>query len=149
MRASILVVDDERDICNTLADILRDEGYDVHCAYGAEEGLAILERADAAATLPQLCLVDLLMPGMSGEEFRRRQLASPRLAAIPTMLMSAMVMSAKMRDFAPASGTSRDGGVEWVEKPFVLDRLLETIGTLIARTRPTTRSKPAPRVTEG
>jgi two-component system response regulator CpxR len=100
MLASILVVDDERDICNTLADILRDEGYDVQCAYGAEEALTLLERADAANVLPQLCLVDLLMPGMSGEEFRRRQLASPRLAAIPTLLMSAMVMSPQRRGLA-------------------------------------------------
>ena len=148
MLATILVVDDERDICNTLADILRDEGYDVQCAYGAEEALTLLERADAAGILPQLCLVDLLMPGMSGEEFRRHQLASPRLAAIPTLLMSAMVMSPQMRGFAPAPTTTRDDNVEWVEKPFVLDRLLETIRTLIARTRPTTKSKPAPRVTE-
>ena len=148
MLASILVVDDERDICNTLADILRDEGYEVQCAYGAEEALALLERADAAGVLPQLCLVDLLMPGMSGEEFRRQQLASPRLAAIPTLLMSAMVMSPQMRGFAPPSTTARDDSVEWVEKPFVLDRLFETIRALIARTRPTTKSKPAPRVTE-
>jgi CheY-like chemotaxis protein len=146
MLASILVVDDERDICNTLADILRDEGYDVQCAYGAEEALMLLERADAAGVLPQLCLVDLLMPGMSGEEFRRRQLASPRLAAIPTLLMSAMVMSPQMRGFASAS--PKDDSVEWVEKPFVLDRLFDTIRALIARTRPTTKSKPAARITE-
>jgi CheY-like chemotaxis protein len=148
MLASILVVDDERDICNTLADILRDEGYDVQCAYGAEEALTLLERADAANVLPQLCLVDLLMPGMSGEEFRRRQLASPRLAAIPTLLMSAMVMSPQRRGLASAATTTNDDTVEWVEKPFVLERLFDTIRTLIAHTRPTTKSKPAARITE-
>ncbi len=146
MLTTILVVDDERDLCNTLGDILRDEGYEVQCAYGAEEALALLERADSR--LPQLCLVDLLMPGMTGEEFRQRQLANPRTAAIPTLLMSAMLRTRATSGAVAGSylaGFPADDGVGWVEKPFALDRLLETIRTLVARALPSAKSRQASR----
>jgi CheY-like chemotaxis protein len=59
----ILVVDDNEDARAVLADTLRTEGYDVYEASSGREALDILDRVD-----PCLVLLDLVMPGMSGEE---------------------------------------------------------------------------------
>ena len=79
-----MVVDDDRDIRETVAEVLEDEGYTVVTAENGADALALLERVR-----PQVILLDLSMPVMSGEQFRQRQLADPALAAIPTVVMSA------------------------------------------------------------
>ncbi len=81
----VLVVDDDRDIREAIADVLRDEGYDVRLAANGREALADLAHGDR----PGLILLDLSMPVMSGTEFRRIQLADDALAGIPTAVISA------------------------------------------------------------
>lgn len=81
----ILVVEDDTDVREALSDALRDEGYPVQEAAHGQAALQCLE----AGALPALILLDLAMPVMNGTEFRLRQLADPRLAAIPTVVLSA------------------------------------------------------------
>lgn len=85
-RVDLLVVDDDRDIRETLQELLEGEGYDVATARNGDEGLA-----RARELHPSMILLDLFMPVMDGKEFRRRQLADEELAEIPVVVVSAAV----------------------------------------------------------
>src|SRR5206468_8081081 len=82
----ILVVDDDADIRDSLADILSDAGYEVRCFANGAEALDHLRREGAAA----LIILDLMMPGMNGWTFCEEQHRDERLAAIPVIAMSAV-----------------------------------------------------------
>ena len=83
--ARILVVEDDSDLRQSLAEVLEDEGCEVACAKDGRDALHQLE----ACVVPAAILLDLTMPGMDGWEFRSRQRTDPRLAAIPTIVISA------------------------------------------------------------
>jgi CheY-like chemotaxis protein len=83
-----MVVDDEREIRESLADILRDEGYDVLEARNGRDALDVLQRARGAA-LPCVIILDLMMPVMDGQQFRAEQLRDAELAGIPVVVVSA------------------------------------------------------------
>ncbi|HMJ50890.1 MAG TPA: response regulator [Polyangiaceae bacterium] len=83
--ASILVVDDDEDIRQTLATLLEGEGHDVGTAVDGADAL----RSLGDPPLPDLILLDLGMPNVDGREFRRRQRQDPRLANIPVIIISA------------------------------------------------------------
>lgn len=82
----VLIVDDDKDIRQSLADLLEDEGYTVA---RAEHGQAALEFLRAQTQAPKLILLDLNMPVMTGWEFREAQLQDPSLADIPVVVISA------------------------------------------------------------
>jgi CheY-like chemotaxis protein len=79
-----LVVDDDRDIRDTLQELLQEEGYSVATA---ENGAVALSRLQNLR--PQLILLDLTMPVMDGIRFREQQMNDEALAAIPTIVMTA------------------------------------------------------------
>ena len=83
-RKHILIVDDDPDIRDLLADILVDAGYSVNRAGDGAEALEALASTSTAAVL-----LDLHMPGVNGHEFLARRAADPRLAKIPVIVMSA------------------------------------------------------------
>ena len=85
-RVDLLIVDGERDIRETLQELLEGEGYEVATARNGDEGLA-----RARELRPSMILLDLFMPVMDGAEFRRRQLDDDALAEIPVVLVSAAV----------------------------------------------------------
>jgi len=110
MAGCILVVDDERDIRDVIAELLQDEGYDVEEAGDGAEALA-----KARDCHPLVVLLDLMMPGMSGWEFRDRQRGDPQLAEIPVIVVSAL---------GKALGVDAAG---YLQKPFDLDDLLSAV----------------------
>ncbi len=114
----ILVVDDDPDLRGAIADVLHEEGYQVHCAGHGGEALEHLRKADLAQ--PSLILLDLMMPEVSGWDFLALQKADPHIAKIPVVLMSA---SSK----APAQGEV-PGTVDALRKPFKVEQLLQIIG---------------------
>src|SRR5438874_13419805 len=81
----LLIVDDEELFRNSMAQMLRDEGYDV-CM--AADGKAALAELRAMPQKPGLILFDLAMPGMNGGVFRNELLKDPDLAGIPVVLLS-------------------------------------------------------------
>jgi CheY-like chemotaxis protein len=83
--APIFVVDDDLDLRETLGELLAEEGYDTRLL---ENGRAALELLRAGVR-PRLILLDLMMPEMSGWEFRERQLRDDVLRAIPVVVMTA------------------------------------------------------------
>jgi signal transduction histidine kinase len=81
----ILVVEDDRDIQDALSVTLREEGFDVTVALSGEDALARL-RQDASV---DLIVLDLVLPGMSGWQFRSAQRSQAAISAIPVIAMSA------------------------------------------------------------
>jgi diguanylate cyclase (GGDEF)-like protein len=83
---AILIVDDHRDTCETLRELLEAGGHDnVRTAYSAREALAAARR-----TPPHLVISDLAMPGMSGIDLCRELKADPALRDIPVLMVTAM-----------------------------------------------------------
>ena len=109
------VIDDDDDLRSALAFIMTAQGYEVTAFGDAREALAHLERGPR----PFLILLDLMMAGMSGWEFRAAQLANPRLAPIPVVVLTA---ASTLDDDA-----CRLTDLEVVEKPFALDVLLQVV----------------------
>src|SRR6266545_7107467 len=83
--STILIVDDEVGGRKTLEGILRPYGYDLAFASTGAEALA-----QAASRMPDLILLDVMMPGMDGFEVCRRLRADPCLAEIPVIMLTAL-----------------------------------------------------------
>lgn len=75
---TILIIDDDLHIGNMLEEILRKEGYGVLRAYSGTEALLVLSKET-----PDLILLDLMLPGLQGEE------VLPKIKEIPVIVMSA------------------------------------------------------------
>lgn len=84
-RKKIMVIDDDQDFRLALCELLVDEGFSVTTARDGEAGLNNLVHQH---DLPDLILVDLMMPVKSGLEFRREQLQLDEISQIPVMFMT-------------------------------------------------------------
>jgi len=80
----VLVVEDDPGTRRGVQELLEGEGFEVDGARDGEEALAFLR----ASAPPTFILLDLAMPGMTGWEFRREQLADPELRRIPVVVMT-------------------------------------------------------------
>ncbi len=116
MNGSILVVEDDADIVDGVCMLLESEGYHVSVAPNGRAALDLLAQGDP---LPSVILLDLMMPVMNGFEFRKAQLADPRIAAVPVVLMTA--------DSDAAEKIRRIGAAGALGKPFNLDALLAAV----------------------
>jgi len=83
----ILLVEDDMDVRATVHDLLSDEGYSVVVTRNGAEALAYLKQT---GSLPDLILLDLLMPVMDGWQFRAEQKRDPRISCIPLVVYSAI-----------------------------------------------------------
>ena len=114
MSESVLVVDDDDDIREILRSLLSRQGFRVITAADGGEALERLQ----AGERPGLILLDLMMPHVSGEEFRARQLAEPELAQIPVIVLSG---AGAIQEFAGKMS------VEVIPKPIELSLLMSTV----------------------
>lgn len=85
MSPSVLIVDDEFGLAELLGELLRLRGYAVTLASNGQRGLALLSQQRFA-----LVLTDVMMPLMDGIEMVRSMRASPELASIPVIVMTAV-----------------------------------------------------------
>jgi CheY-like chemotaxis protein len=115
--ARILVVEDDPGLRDVLAEVLSERGYEVTCA---PDGRAALDVLGVARPPPSVILLDLAMPVMDGWTFRAEQQRDPRLASIPTIVLSASLGA----DSREAEELAADA---MLSKPFDLDRLVEAV----------------------
>ncbi len=108
---TILVVDDDEAIREVIAEVLRDEGYEVVCASNGVQALRELQKADR----PDMMLLDLMMPVMSGWEVLEELQSNAELSRVPVVVVSAM---------------SAPGVTEHLSKPIDLEDLLSTVARL-------------------
>jgi CheY-like chemotaxis protein len=111
----VLVVDDEHDICEAVAEVLADEDYR---AIAASNGQDALEQLRAMDEKPCAILLDLTMPVMNGFQFRALQQADPALQCIPVVLLTANFQETEVADLRAAA---------FVRKPFNPEALLEAV----------------------
>jgi DNA-binding response OmpR family regulator len=112
----ILVVDDDPELRRMLTFALADEGYDVR---GVPNGRAALELLEG--WLPNVIVLDLMMPDLDGWAFRTEQLATPAVADVPVIVLTAA------RDVQ----AQVLGSVAILPKPFNLEQLLETVTDVV------------------
>jgi CheY-like chemotaxis protein len=125
MGAKILVVDDEVEIVEFVKAILKTKGHTVIGAYDGEEGWNLLLRER-----PDLAIVDLRMPKVSGLEFCRRVRRTPEVASMPLMVISSLgAVSDKPESFW-AAGLRAD---DFLSKPFEPLALLGRVEHLLRR----------------
>jgi CheY-like chemotaxis protein len=116
----VLVVDDDAAIRALLVDLLVEEGYEVVAASNGAEGVTL-----ARAAHPDVIMMDLRMPVMTGVEAIRVLKADPGLRSIPILAMSAGTILKAEVQHLPVEGL--------VDKPFDLDALLARITLQLLR----------------
>jgi CheY-like chemotaxis protein len=112
----VLIVEDDLDIRETIAQILQDEGYRVRVAGNGREAL---ERLREGAPPPSVILLDLMMPIMSGWQFRKEQEIDPKLSGIPVVVLTA---DGRIQEKARSIAASA-----YLQKPIDLESLLDTV----------------------
>jgi PAS domain S-box-containing protein len=115
----ILIIDDEADVRVLLTELLRDEGYEVATAGDGAEALDYLR---AAARLPWLILLDLVMPNVDGWQFIEKRSHDPRFSRIPVVLISGQVAA---RETARSLGLA-----SCIEKPIGAAPLREMLARM-------------------
>jgi len=117
--ATILIVDDELAIAESLAVILEEEGYTAICAANGRQGLE-----KAAAFKPALIILDFVMPLMGGAEMGAALRAHPSLKTVKILLNSSLPEAAVNAEFADYDA--------FVRKPYTIYILLEVIRRLLS-----------------
>src|SRR5262245_12172367 len=97
----ILIVDDDPDTGEAMSEVLAHKGFKVALAADGQRALEALRSADP---LPDVILLDLMMPVMNGWQFRRAQLEDPQLASVPVIVVTASAASDhKLSQLKPAA----------------------------------------------
>jgi CheY-like chemotaxis protein len=117
---TVLLVDDEHAIIDALSGILEDEGFRVVTAANGREALARLE---VTLPLPDVALVDVMMPLMDGRELLQRMRADARWSHIPVVMMSAVPRSILGKETELACAA-------FFQKPFDLWELIDKLREL-------------------
>jgi CheY-like chemotaxis protein len=110
----VLIVDDDREIRETLGELLTEEGFQIEAAWNGETALNRLE----AGFRPDVIVLDVMMPGMDGLTFRTLQRSHPALADIPVIGLTAMSL--------------RNADFEWMRKPLQFDALVQKLRRAVA-----------------
>lgn len=118
--ARILVVDDEPQNLELMEAILQDAGYDVIRASGGEEALAL-----AHETRPDLIVLDLMMPGLSGFEVCARVKMDPQTGGTPVLFVTAL------HQIADKERALAAGGDDFLTKPVQYTELLARVEALL------------------
>ena len=120
--AKILIAEDERDIRDLVAFTLRFAGYEVFAAANGEEAVEM-----APNVSPDLILMDVRMPRMTGYEACRIMKLNPDLRDIPIVFLSAKGQETEIQQGLDA------GAEEYLLKPFAPDQLTSHVKTILAK----------------
>jgi DNA-binding response OmpR family regulator len=127
--AKILVAEDDKQIGDMIEFKLTNGGHQVIRAEDGEQAVTL-----AGRELPDLILLDAMMPGLSGFEVLRRLKSNPTLRAVPVIMVTA-----KGHERDVLSGL-RGGAVDYVVKPFSLKELAARVDLALRKEPPATAS---------
>ncbi|RPI88296.1 MAG: response regulator [Chloroflexi bacterium] len=122
--AKILIAEDERDIRDLISFTLRFAGHDVVSASNGEEAFE-----KALVEIPDLILMDVRMPRMTGYEACKRMKSEESVKMIPVVFLSAKGQESEVHQGLDA------GAVEYILKPFSPDQLTERVRVLLDQYR--------------
>jgi DNA-binding response OmpR family regulator len=122
MTPHILIVDDTKALADTIADLLRMEGFQVSLVLNGESAIGFLNNNS-----PDLVITDLVMPGIDGIKLIEIIRSDPRHTHLPVILLTAQV------DPENRSAGVKAGANVCLEKPFDEDDLLSSIQNLIKK----------------
>jgi CheY-like chemotaxis protein len=114
MTCKLMIVDDDKDIRESLVDLLEAEGY---VAIGVSSGTVALSQMTWEQFVPDVIVLDLFMPQMGGAQFHALLQQNPKWSRIPIIVCSGDLVSEDLRDAV--------FGV--LQKPFDLERLFEMV----------------------
>ncbi len=120
--AKILVAEDERDIRDLIGFTLRFAGHEVVTATNGEEAVQA-----ALQEIPDLILMDVRMPRMTGYEACQKMKAEPSIQHIPVVFLSAKGQESEIRSGLEA------GADEYLLKPFAPDELVQRVRELLTQ----------------
>lgn len=118
MNETILVVDDEESICQSLKAILKDEGYQVLVAGSGEEAVKIVEEE-----MPQVVLLDVWLPGMDGLETLKA------IKAINSKIL--IIIMSGHGTIETAVKATKLGAFDFIEKPLSLDKIIILVNNAV------------------
>ncbi|MCI0642332.1 MAG: response regulator transcription factor [Gemmataceae bacterium] len=121
-RPRVLIIEDERDMTSVLSYNLQREGYEVVVAYDGQEGLR-----KAQMQIPDLILLDLMLPKMDGLEVCRELRGGERTRTVPILMLTA-----KAEETDQVVGFTM-GADDYVTKPFNVKVLMQRIKALLRR----------------
>ena len=119
----VLIVEDDADVREAIVSAVEDQK--IPCLQAAN-GLEALELLERETPPPDVILLDVMMPVMDGWGFRARQQATPRLASIPVVVLTAHASARETAEKMDAAG--------FLRKPVDLDLPIDTIRRLGPRT---------------
>jgi DNA-binding response OmpR family regulator len=131
--AKILVVDDDDIVAKTIERTLRAGGYQVFVVHSGVDALRVARR-----NVPDLMVLDVLMPGMDGFEVCRQVRSDPLLKNLPVLFLTA-----KGKDEDRITGL-RAGADDYLSKPFNVDELYLRVRAILRRTRQLDADEPEP-----
>lgn len=121
MKPILLIVEDDNEINNLLKKILESQGYEIYQAFsGTEAGLYLKEN------MPDLILLDLMLPGMSGEEFLN-QLRNKQQLKVPVLILSAK------NALEDKVALLRLGADDYITKPFEPEEIAARVHAALRR----------------
>ncbi|TAK56756.1 response regulator [Patescibacteria group bacterium] len=122
--ARILVVDDERDVVTLVGFLLKKDGHEVDTAYHGGEALAKLGLEPAAdVKLPELVIMDVMMPVFDGYTVARRAGEAERTKHVPILMLTAKGQTRELFEHQPNVAAV-------LEKPFDPQRLREMVNCI-------------------
>jgi DNA-binding response OmpR family regulator len=120
---TILIVDDNLDLCRPMAALLKHLGYNSQYATGGEAALKFVSE-----TVPDLVILDVMMPDIDGLEVLRRMKADPRTHDVPVVMFSAV------SDSEFCAYTRSMGAVDyWVKAALDFGKLQERINGILTQ----------------
>jgi CheY-like chemotaxis protein len=122
--SEIMIVDDEQDVVTIISKVLKKSGYEVTTAADGLECLKKLENK-----LPDLILLDNIMPNMDGHAVLSKLKASKKTANIPVIMVTALV------DQEHITNAQKSGAAEYIVKPFDYTVMLEKIAQVLKARR--------------
>ncbi|MFZ5911026.1 MAG: response regulator transcription factor [Chloroflexota bacterium] len=118
----ILIAEDEPDIRDLVAFTLRFAGHEVVTASNGEEAVQVAKKES-----PDLIILDVRMPRMTGYDACRLIKSDPNLSAVPVIFLSAKGQESEIQDGMNA------GAEEYLLKPFAPDQLTDRVRSILAR----------------